>query len=470
MPSTQTRTKLKKFQFVDGAPPVEPAVQGNADKENAITAQEAAEKTCETPKLATSKTCPPPSTPGARLPLAELVGNVDDSSRHMVKAVVSPEEQLCWRGSQSINTPLPRKRKRARSSSPAAPSQEDPRGQDSARKDFTTPQADPNTELWNRYTNNKGTPSGTRAVAFAHLISESSPHSLANAGSVSGLRRWASCGVEFPASTKKKKRRISGAFAVATEQIEDVFHQRSSDGGPQVKKSGLASLVESLKEAIPKRPSAVASHPPSSSSPLPDHEPFRLPVDSPIRLRTIDEHLPPEDTSETLGGEAEAVAELDEADHGRSSSGSSDDFGDFDDEMVDALEITNHEPVSHHDQDPRPDELESVVAVPPDHETDALPTIPTNYCDSDDEFDLDEDIFAADLEQVASLYDRRPEMSAAEQEVQMVDGASDARPPVISLLDDDDDFGDDIDADEFEAAEIAATQAPATTVRRPRTY
>jgi DNA replication ATP-dependent helicase Dna2 len=234
--------------------------------------------------------------------------------------------------------------------------------------------------------------------------------------------------------------------------------------------SGLASLVESLKEAIPKRPSAVASHPPSSSSPLPDHEPFRLPADSPIRLRTIDEHIQPAETTETLGGEVEAVDELDEADQGRRSSGSSDDFGDFDDEMVDALEITNHEPASHHDQQPRPIETDNFAAVPSHHETDSLPTIPTNDGDSDDEFDLDEDIFAADLEQVASLYDRRPQMSTAEQEVQAVDGASDAHPPVISLLDDDDDFGDDIDADEFEAAEIAATQAPATTVRRPRTY
>jgi DNA replication ATP-dependent helicase Dna2 len=46
-----------------------------------------------------------------------------------------------------------------------------------------------------------------------------------------------------------------------------------------------------------------------------------------------------------------------------------------------------------------------------------------------------------------------------------------ASAPVISLLDDDEDeFGGDIDVDEFAAAEVAATQVPANNVRRTRTY
>ncbi|EUC27988.1 hypothetical protein COCVIDRAFT_102548 [Bipolaris victoriae FI3] len=35
---------------------------------------------------------------------------------------------------------------------------------------------------------------------------------------------------------------------------------------------------------------------------------------------------------------------------------------------------------------------------------------------------------------------------------------------VISLVDDDDEFDEDIDSDEFAAAEVAATQAPTNTV------
>jgi hypothetical protein len=472
MPSTQTRTKLKRFQFVEGAPPVEPPNRtGNAEKENAPALAEKVDKTCATPKLATSRSCPPPSTPGARLPLAELVGNVDDSSRHMVKPVVSPEEQLCWRGSQPANTPLPRKRKRARSSSPAAPSQEDPRGPDATRKDFTTPQADPNTELWNRYTNNRGTPSGTRAVAFAHLICESSPHSSAHAGSVSGLRRWASCGVEFPASTKKKKkRRTHGVFTATEEQTGDVFHQPSSDGGfhgqPQ-EKSKLAGMIERMRESISNPRPDNASQLPSSSSPLPNAERHPPPVDSPLQRRRRDEHNQDRETSETLQEDMRVMDVNDEMDNGQRSSGSSDEFGDFDDEMVDALEISIHAPELHHSQFPGPTDTTNVATIPPCQEP-AAP--PTSDGDSDDEFGLDEDIFAADLEQVASLYDSRPQMLSKEQEIQADASAESATDPLVISLLDDDDFGDDIDADEFAAAEFAATQAQTTTVRRPRAY
>ena len=74
-----------------------------------------------------------------------------------------------------------------------------------------------------------------------------------------------------------------------------------------------------------------------------------------------------------------------------------------------------------------------------------------------------DDVFAADLEQVASLFDDRP----LESPVQLAT-ANEALPvardlPVIDLVNDDsDEFGDDIDPDEFAAAEIAATQPPAT--------
>ncbi|KAF2690967.1 hypothetical protein K458DRAFT_65161 [Lentithecium fluviatile CBS 122367] len=483
MPSTQTRTRLKKFQFLEGTPPAEFVKDGNADKENApmasqpkatpkaVKVAEMTGQTSATPRLATAKTFPPPSTPAARLPLAELVGNVDDSSRHMVKPVVSPEEQLCWRGSQPTNTPLPRKRKRARSSSPAAPSQEDSRWPEPPRKDITTPQADPVLELWNRYTNNKGTPSGTKAVAFAHLISESSPRSSANAGSVSGLRRWASCGVEFPASTKKK-RRTTGAFAATKEPTGDVFNQPSSEGviqGHPQEKSKLAGMVERMKESISRPQPRIASQIPSSSSPLPDQERHPLPIDSPLQRRGRDEHTQDTETFESIKDDMETVDDDEARGEERRNSGSSDDFGDFDDEMVDALEITTRVSEPPESQIPDPTESANVDAFPPPEEP-AAP--PTNDAESDDEFGLDEDIFAADLEQAASFYDNRPEMTSQEQQHQACAvTASAAVPSVIDLVDDneDDDFGDDIDADEFAAAEFAATQAPATNVRRPRT-
>jgi DNA replication ATP-dependent helicase Dna2 len=88
----------------------------------------------------------------------------------------------------------------------------------------------------------------------------------------------------------------------------------------------------------------------------------------------------------------------------------------------------------------------------------------------------DEEDFAADLEQVASLYDtrsvetQRGDQASTGQPRQPPATASETPAPIISLLDDDDDdddeFGEDIDADEFAAAEVAATQVPANTVSR----
>lgn len=488
MPSTQTRTKLKKFQFIDGAPAVPASKAPAAEKENILEASKlkaakdvaGAQKTTETPKLAQSKLCPP-STPAARLPLAELVGNIDDSSRPIMKPIVSPEEQLCWRGSQPINTPLPRKRKRARSSSPAAPSQEEPRPPESARKELTTPQADPAQELWNRYTNNKGTPSGNKGVAFAHLINESSPRSSATAGSVSGLRRWASCGVEFPASTRKR-RRVHGAMGEHKEQTEDVFGHPSSDGmfqGQPQETSKLAGMLQRMRESISKPPSRMSSQIPSSSSPLPEPERHVPGADSPLQHRGREQSHGTNDTSETLPGDV-GVAEGDEVvDIARSFSGSSDDFGDidFDTEMVDALEMSTKAPEPPGPHLPQTAHPVNPASNPPSPAPQRIP--PAISTDSDDEFGFDEDIFAADLEQVASLYDTRPNESSQEQ-LQLQSGLGNqdgsataaAAPPVINLVDDDDedDFGDDIDVDEFAAAEIAATQAPATTVRKSHAY
>jgi DNA replication ATP-dependent helicase Dna2 len=92
--------------------------------------------------------------------------------------------------------------------------------------------------------------------------------------------------------------------------------------------------------------------------------------------------------------------------------------------------------------------------------------------------DEDEDEFAADLEHVASLYDTRPIVSPSQgatyDDVQANPSAVanlSATVPVIDLVDDDsDEFGDDIDVDVFAAAEVAATQPSANTVRRTRTF
>lgn len=501
MPSTQTRTKLKAFQFIEGAPTVETAKEREAEKENRAAALgkasttnkmtkaprtvKEAGKSAMTPKPATSKSCPPPSTPAMkRLPLADLVGNIDDSSRHAPQPIVSPEEQLIWRGSQPMNTPLPRKnRKRARSSSPVAPSQDD-HTLDAVKKDLTTPQADPAMELWSRYTSNKGTPSANKSVAFAHLINESSPRSTVAAGSVSGLRRWASCGHEFPASTRKR-RRTNGVFQGEQNHTEDVFAAAPSSDGVmlgQPAKSNIASMVQRMKDCVSKAQPRISSQLPSSSSPFPDMADRHVGSSgSPLQRRAQEQDL---ESPEIMQGREEPGDEDAhvEEDEPQRCSGSSDDFGDddFDSEMVDALGITPH-PAAQSVQTEQPVSYNTTPAEPirPPHQQQAHATAQLGSIDSDDEFgmDEDEDGFAADLEQVASLYDTRPTVSASQEDTSAAaDGSADmtrmsAPVPVIDLVDDDsDEFGDEIDVDVFAAAEVAATQPSANVVRRTSTF
>lgn len=478
MPSTQTRTKLKAFQFIEGAP-VEAAKGREAEKENLVrtvedvsmhrgtmkasNASKEAAKPAVTPKLATSKSCPPPSTPSMkRLPLADLVGNIDDSSRHAPQPIVSPEEQLVWRGSQPVNTPIPRNnRKRARSSSPAAPSQED-HTLDSIRKELTTPQADPVMELWSRYTSTKGTPSANKSVAFAHLINEASPRSTVSAGSVSGLRRWASCGHEFPASNRKR-RRTYGVFQ-DKDHPEDVFEGAASSDGAVLgqPKSNIASMVQRMKESVSKSQPRISSQLPSSSSPLPDTgDRHAESSGSPLQRRAPPEIMEGEfEAADITLGETEAPQAC--------AASSSDEFGDddFDSDMVDALDISQHEHEHEHEQNLQPSKV-----IQPPHEPQPQPM----NLESEDDFGMgdDEDDFAADLEQVASLYDTQlvAAPSAPSPAIEADPDAStrtSAPVPVIDLASDDsDEFGDDdIDIDEFAAAEVAATQTPANNVRR----
>lgn len=167
----------------------------------------------------------------------------------------------------------------------------------------------------------------------------------------------------------------------------------------------------------------------------------------------------------------------------RRSFGSSDDFGDddFDAEMVDVLDA----PPALVQQPAQAAHTTSYVTVP----TEPIQLPPQNIppamqqayeAESEDEFgmDEDEDDFAADLEHVASLYDTRPLVSpsqgASHDSVQAQPSAAtnvSAAVPVIDLVDDDsDEFGDDIDVDVFAAAEVAATQPSANTVRRTHTF
>jgi hypothetical protein len=159
-----------------------------------------------------------------------------------------------------------------------------------------------------------------------------------------------------------------------------------------------------------------------------------------------------------------------DGDESQKSSDSSEDFGDaeFDTAMVDALEISQREPQPRTKESVAPQADTDIETVRPQVEVQDTGTYAVD-AGSEDEFGLDEDLFAADLEHVASLYDSREE--------EMLTGDQfdhDTRPnthapaaPVITVIEDDsdDDFGDDIDVDELAAAEVAATQGNSTVCR-----
>jgi DNA replication ATP-dependent helicase Dna2 len=166
-------------------------------------------------------------------------------------------------------------------------------------------------------------------------------------------------------------------------------------------------------------------------------------------------------------------------------SGSSDEFGDddFDSEMVEALDISPQiaEPPAQFVQGTSYVEIPTEpLQPPPPHPQSPGEVAQRREEDSDDEFGMSDDgeDWAADLEQVASLYDNKsvvspvqpPSCPAAQASKPAV--TSDTVPTaVINLVGDDDydEFGDDIDEDVFAAAEVAATQTSANHVRRTHT-
>ncbi|KER00833.1 hypothetical protein AUEXF2481DRAFT_35083 [Aureobasidium subglaciale EXF-2481] len=264
-PSTETKSKLKAFEFAR-----------HPDKENGNTtilasAPLSQDKQAHAPSspIKTVQDKPLPSTPAMRLPLADLIGNAEDALRRPTPQEESPVEEIGWIANSSHPDLTPRQRRqRPQSSSPVNSSQNDPSDLPDAnlpQSAFKTPRADPAADLWTRYATGRNpddTPIEKRIPSFAHLMNDSSPRSAPRTpgGSVGGLRRWASCGLEFP-SSRVKRRRVNGIFR---------DNNNSNPQDPSVAKplSRVGMLVEKVQESLAHKDI------PSSSSPLPDKGEF----------------------------------------------------------------------------------------------------------------------------------------------------------------------------------------------------
>jgi DNA replication ATP-dependent helicase Dna2 len=292
--TSQAKSKLKAFQFVAGQPnatrestggkengsvadssrPVDSIVKlhGAASSsaphnptKTASTMNEA--DSIKTPQLCHANTFP--STPGARLSLEDLIGNVDDNKNPEPREE-SPEEHIGWIPNSSSTQLTPnRKRKRARSSSPSCPNTSSQRAEASAffagGAEQQTPEADPAADLWQRYGISKGSGDALRQPDLNSLAFGGSPRPLETPVKGSGLRRWASTGNDWP-SSKSKKRRSNANMKV------DVWQNGTAGSGGRSK---VAAMVEKIQESLATQKLAKSALAPSgdeppSSDPLPD--------------------------------------------------------------------------------------------------------------------------------------------------------------------------------------------------------
>ena len=486
-----------------------------------------------------------PQTPLGRLPLTDLLAGDDDTSRQHLN--LTPIERVLWENSPVSSGPAKLRqgsRKRAHSSSPASSSQndashhfEDSKPQvdlQALQKALKTPKADPADDLWSRYTLNTGimdrqSPTTHAGLAFTQLIHSSSPQTPAShlqSKEANGLRRALSC-IEWPTSAaKRRKLQMSGTYKDSNGGFARI------EGGPNAsddsKMSRVSFLIEKIHDGLTK---ASATNEYSSSGPVrssPVVQNFnesakRLDLPSQGRQTEIDDVVtvlsqtavaPKDSPPLPLVLSAEEIADLEKAD------GSSD-FGDddLDLEMLETVDATikfspakqktaspkrgnsqflasrgtiTDDPKKHIRETHQPG---SAQVTPEDTERLSQVSFPSGYSSSPiqagppkyDEFDENEDeVSAADLENMFAQYDTQPQHHVARDEDRRAKPADAAHPTIatkvprksifrphtainteVQVLSDDDDFGEDSDFEQIaaECAEKQQVSQPLSSVR-----
>jgi len=478
---TPNNSRPKAFQFIEGRP-ADIEVLQEEDKENAKDKVKSSSQTVTAPQSSPRKAWP--STPVTRLPLADLIGDADEKFKGYDLFELSPRDQIIWQPVRSPQWSNPRQtpttRKRARSSSPPSSSQRKISrhfnsntisGLGDISSSARTPQIDPATALWNRYTTNPST-GGVIALAaapFSAFRDKSSPQTgKEQAGTIAGLRRWTSCGIEFPTSKAKRRKVRDSALR---EELEEVFTDlppsEDLEATRELKRSRIGSIIQRIKNTLNKpKEEEEDSKAPSSFSPLPDRtdnaerdsvSPSRAPKD--VQKGPI-----VEEAAETVRAPLLTSPTLPKDDAQSQSSGFGSDDLDFDIlEIADNVNIATNDNLAN-------GVATLVSAVPLEKEdtfesaSEALQAL-EEFAD-DEDFGEDIDLSVADFDTVASLYEAQtmpvveskplPTLAPAET----VDSL--ALNTVLDDFDDDseDEFGDDdIDEASFVAAEAAATQS-----------
>lgn len=459
--SAQAKTKLKAFEFIGSGArgPFDNSLASN--NENApletrthISKQDSIDSMRNVANNKRSMTAPiltqnrhsdmPPSTPIMRLPLAELIGNAEDALVQPLEKEQSPEEHLGWVPNSSNTALTPnRRRKRARSSSPMASSQNDLLAHPAYKQPFEslalqhrTPQADPATELWNHYATGK---EHGLAPTFAHLFDgpcSPLPQPRTPQGGAGGLRRWASCGTEWPVS-RSRPRQIRAVYRDDPSPSSDTRVKVDQAQHDSARPSRLGLLVKQMQATLTETPSGDMKQTQRSSSPAQDHQSLSAdrppPVSQPHHLQTADVK--------------QDCVKPDESDYGDDIE--EDDLlqDDFPNEVMQSLSAQLKQPGdTGHETDVK---LESTT----------LPTIVEDMDDFDDGVLTADDLAILDTNITTTQdYTQRGSSKKCDSS-----GAAQGLTNVHVTVDDDDDDdefgGSDLNADLFAAAEQSATQA-----------
>lgn len=389
-------------------------------------------------------------TPVTKLVWQDLMGEKDSPVNEDDEE--APAEQLLWhnipdRLSQRISPMIGRKkRKRARSSSPASsPSNAMPttpavdiRKLSQALK---TPNADPTLELWDRFAlhgGNGASPSGLTNPLLSHLLVSSSPRPPKDGGtttqqqSESGLRRAISCGTQWP---KRRKIFQNGPDSAVTSQ--------GSPNGDS-KSSMVSALLKTVTGELNKSTSFERQdEQPKSPSPQERNSSRRdSPSQSPSRRAAM----------ATMATTTRPAIHFDEGEsfqETRGSGTSSSDYGDddFDEDTLLELDAT-------------------VYTIPDEEQTQAVATDKAIVADEeyedtttmDDDFgDFDDDLLDAAEDIMIKAASQHILTTNAEDTGQNV-GISPQHPATIPKKEEDDPYSDDLGDFDFDAAELAATQ------------
>ena len=376
-----------------------------------------------------------PQTPAGRLPLADLVASAED--RRKQKLHLTPVERIEWENSplessqenSQASSKAPKRLKRALSSSPGSSTKKHPAKKANTRVIFDldqlqatlkTPNGDPASELWNRYslkTQPKGRPSAETpfAQSFSQLLESSSPPSPAAYSRLresAGLRRSFSCGIEWPVSAAKRRKTVLQGQRVATKessQPHDVTSCRPS--------SRLKELVDKVHSEMIRSPryekTLNDTSAPSSSLPEFDNADelearavlATNPTTDTVRKRIAHEEIRATENQNSPG--LDAGQEFKRSQQNDTSS----DFGEheIDVEMMQAMEnvASSLEPLGSNKYLPDEAQVKYQGGLPLSRSTSTAAATQRN--DIDDFGDEVNDIFAAELEDAVSGYDRRTE-------------------------------------------------------------